>query len=103
MGGADDARVDISLKLPGTPLPMLDIRLSGETDGGGVRMTSSLVTLGTASDPALFRGAITALNGADVAAALVSGRTHLQLRAQLSLTPQSRAATGTVTVAKENA
>ncbi len=103
VGGADDARVDISLTLPGTPLPMLDIRLSGETDDGGVRMTSSLVALGTASDPALFRGVITALNGADVAAALASGQTHLQLRAQLSLMPQSGAATGTVTVTKENA
>jgi len=62
-------------------------------------MTASAVTLGTASDPALYRGTVTGLDGPNVAARLrstVGGQ--VALRTELQIDPGAGTATGTVNV-----
>jgi methionine sulfoxide reductase heme-binding subunit len=100
-GEADEgqAEVYISLTLSGQQLSHVGIRLFGKpVSGGGLKMTSSRVSLGTASDPTLYRGSVTSLNGTDAAAVVGSGSTRAQIVAQLQLDAQTNNATGTVQV-----
>jgi DMSO/TMAO reductase YedYZ heme-binding membrane subunit len=94
-------QVEIQLTLQGTSLSALDIKIVGQPEaGGGLSMTSSDVSLGPPSDPTRYRGAITSLQGTNLAASLSSGSGHsLTLNAQLQLDPSGgTTATGTVSV-----
>jgi hypothetical protein len=96
------AEVYISLTLPGEQLSHLGIRIFGHAlSGGGLQMTSSRVSLGTASDPTLYRGQVSALDGPDVEAAVSNGATGAQIVAQLQLDAQVGSAAGTVQVQPE--
>lgn len=90
-------RVDLKLKLPGQSLRELEIRIDGRPlSGGGVAMTASTVTSGTSSNPALYRGRITGLEGANVAARVRSAQGSLALLARLQIDPRSGTVTGTM-------
>jgi sulfoxide reductase heme-binding subunit YedZ len=97
--GGGRASIQLLLTVAGERLSSLDVLIEGdEIAGGGVNMTSSSVTLGTASDPHLYRGRITALNGTNITAVVsdAAGQTiHLQI--DLQLAPSGQSAQGTVT------
>ena len=57
-------------------------------------MSSSRVTLGTRSMPALYRGRVTGLEGTNVAARVTSAQGSLSLVVQLQIDPRSGAVTG---------
>ncbi len=83
------------LIVSGQALGALDIRLVGQpASGGGVAMSSSRVTLGTRSAPALYRGRVTGLEGTNIAARVRSPLGSLGLAAQLQIDPHSGAVTG---------
>ena len=70
--------VHISLTVASAQLGRLDVRIYGEPiAGGGVQMTSSSVSTGSAADPARYTGAITGLSGTNISARVSSsgGRT----------------------------
>ena len=101
LGGAV-AGVDISLSLLGERLNQLAVHLRGQAiPGGGLQMTSSDVTLGTASNPVTYRGRVTALQGTDIAARVTdpAGQT-LNLVARLSIDQASGSASGSVSVTR---
>lgn len=92
--------VDISLSWSGQRLSALAIRLRGRAlDGGGLEMSSSEVLLGTSANSRAYRGAVTALQGTNIAARVRarSGQV-LNLVAELQIDPGSGSASGTVTV-----
>ncbi|HEY5429982.1 MAG TPA: ferric reductase-like transmembrane domain-containing protein [Solirubrobacteraceae bacterium] len=90
--------VDLRLARAGQSLSALDIRIQGQPlGGGGVAMTSSVVTLGTPSDPTLYRGVVTGLNGGSIDAHVQTSHDALSLQAQLHIDPNAGAVTGTVT------
>jgi Ferric reductase like transmembrane component len=92
------AVVDISLALEGQRLSALRIRIVGEPiQAGGVQMTSSRVTLGTASTPDRYRGRVIALQGTNVEAEVRgAGGATVRLLAELQLDQGSGGVTGTV-------
>ena len=60
-------------------------------------MTSSAVTMGTASDPSLYRGAVNQLAGTSIAATVRDSSGHsLHLSLALQIDPGANSATGTV-------
>jgi C4-type Zn-finger protein len=60
-------------------------------------MTSSDVTLGTASNPSEYRGRVTSLNGANIAAQVArSDGGTVRLIVQLDIDPNTGQASGTV-------
>ena len=61
-------------------------------------MSSSRVALGTAANPDLYTGVITALNGTNVEAQVASGARRLNVIAQLQIDPAGGTASGNVTV-----
>ncbi len=88
-------QVELKLTLPHQPLSALDIRIAGQPlSGGGVAMSSSSVTLGTSSNPGLYRGRLTGLEGTNVAARVKGSQGALSLVAQLQIDPRSGAVTG---------
>jgi hypothetical protein len=95
--------VHIALTVAGRRLSNLDVRLYGEPlSGGGVQMTSSAVSLGTASKPTLFSGTITGLNGTDISARVSSADGHtLTLGIALQIDNGTGAASGNVQVTPE--
>ncbi len=90
--------VNISLTVAGQRLSRLVIELHGPpVDGGGIQMTSSAVTLGTASDPTLYRGTVTALEGTNITASVRNPGGHLlNLAVSLQIDPSSGSAIGSV-------
>lgn len=106
-GQASDglAIVEVSTTVAGEPLNTLHIRIVGQPlEGGGVQMTSSRVTLGSAGHPGEYRGAITALQGNDLAAQLRSSSgSVLRLLGQLQIDPASGAVNGMIQVAPAGA
>ena len=65
--------VNISLAIQSTALSTLALQIVGEQQaGGGVRMTSSTVSLGTTAQPQRFTGSITSLEGTTITARVVS-------------------------------
>lgn len=92
--------VDISLTMRGHELSRLGIRIEGSPiAGGGVQMSASRVTLGTASNPDRYLGSVTALQGTEVAAAVTDQRgTRLSVMANLQIAPGPGTVAGTVTV-----
>ena len=97
---AGQAVVDITVSASGQKLSRLHIQIVGQPlEGGGVQMSSGAVTLGTNSNPAEYRGAITALEGTSVAATVRdSGGGAIRLIAQLQIDPASGSVAGTVSV-----
>jgi hypothetical protein len=99
-GRVDQAagNVDISLSIAGQQLSHLAIHLRGQPiEGGGIEMTSSDVTLGTASNPSEYRGRVTSLNGANIAAHVArSDGGTVRLIVQLDIDPNTGQASGTV-------
>jgi hypothetical protein len=93
-------RVDIALAVANSSLGTLHVRIDGTpVAGGGVQMTASTVSIGTSSSPALFSGAVTALDGTQIGARVTSGDGHsLTLTVALNLDPASGTATGTLQV-----
>jgi sulfoxide reductase heme-binding subunit YedZ len=93
------AQIELPLTVSGQGLSKLDIVIIGQPEpGGGVQMTDSRVTLGTASDPTRYRGRIVGLEGTDIAARLSGPGYALRLNARLQIDQGSNSATGTVTV-----
>jgi Ferric reductase like transmembrane component len=99
------AIVEVSTTVAGEPLNTLHIRIVGQPlEGGGVQMTSSRVTLGSASHSREYRGVITALQGTDLAAELRSSSgSVVRLLAQLQIDLASGTVSGTVQVAPAGA
>jgi sulfoxide reductase heme-binding subunit YedZ len=93
--------VDISLAAAGQNLSATDIRIIGQPlRGGGVAMTTSRVTLGTASDPTLYRGRVTALTGTNIEARVKNARgAVITLLARLQINPSTGTASGTLSAA----
>jgi hypothetical protein len=92
--------VDLSLAVANPTLGTVHVRIEGNAvAGGGVQMTASSVTIGTSSSPTLFQGAITSLDGSEIAASVTSpdGR-KLQLGLALRVDSAAGSASGTVQV-----
>jgi sulfoxide reductase heme-binding subunit YedZ len=88
-------QVELKLTASGQALSALDIRIDGQPlGGGGVSMTASSVTLGTGSNPTLYQGRITSLEGTNIAARLRGPQGRFSLTAQLQIDPQSGAVSG---------
>jgi sulfoxide reductase heme-binding subunit YedZ len=96
--GAQAASVHILLAVRGQRMSALHILLVGQPlQGGGLSMTSSSVTFGTAAQPHVYRGTVTALNGATIAATVTDGAGHAYaLLAQLKIDPTGQTVTGTL-------
>lgn len=94
------AIIDLSMTASSQRLDTLDIRIIGQAlEGGGVQMTRSRVTLGSAANPTQYTGSITSLQGTDVTARLrnTSGSV-VGLAARLQLDPSGGSIGGTVRV-----
>ena len=97
--GGDLVSVNIALTAQSAALPDIHVQINGrEAAGGGVDMTQSSVSAGTAGDPQRFTGAITALQGTDIAAQVRSSTQALTLQLTLRIDPSSGAVTGTAQV-----
>ena len=92
--------VDVALAVPGHELGKLDIRIEGPPiGGGGVQMSTSRVTLGSASTPDRYDGHVTALQGTNIAATVGNrAGSRLSVVARLRIAPGRGTATGTVNV-----
>ena len=92
--------VDIALTVANPSLGTLHVRIDGTpVAGGGVQMTASTVSIGTSSNPALFSGAVTSLEGTQIGARVSSGDGHtLMITVALELDAARGSATGTVQV-----
>jgi hypothetical protein len=90
--------VNMSLDVLGQKLNRLAIDLEGPpSGGGGVRMTSSSVSLGTASDPTIYRGLVSRLHGTSVNATVRDSSGHaLNLAVVLQIDTGTGSASGTV-------
>lgn len=67
------AVVRMTLTLERGPLRRMGIQLAGQAAaGGGISLTSGEVTLGTDSTPAVYRGAVSSLNGGRMGAHLTA-------------------------------
>jgi hypothetical protein len=98
--GAESARVDIAATVQGMSRPArLDVRIAGRPlFGGGLQMTSSVVSLGTTEQPTLYAGRIVMLRGARILARLHRpGSRSLSLALALRLPTDSSQVTGTAT------
>jgi sulfoxide reductase heme-binding subunit YedZ len=96
--GGGLATVDISLSLAGQPLGKLAIQLRGQAiQGGGIAMSSSVVTLGTQSSPGRYRGQVTSLRGTNVSARVTDPAGHnVSLACRLTLDQSTGAVSATV-------
>jgi hypothetical protein len=90
--------VNIGLNVSGQTLSKLAVHLQGEPiQGGGIQMSSSSVTLGPASNPTLYRGTVTALDGTNVNAVVRDPQGHtLNLAMGLQIDPNTGSAGGTL-------
>jgi sulfoxide reductase heme-binding subunit YedZ len=99
LGGGGQATIILRLHIAGERLSRLAVLLRGEAiEDGGVSMTASSVTLGTAAQPVLYRGSIDSLDGGDIQASVTGpgGRT-IDLAIDLELAGGATSAAGTVT------
>jgi methionine sulfoxide reductase heme-binding subunit len=94
------AVVNLTLTVNGQALSNLDFQIIGQpAEGGGVAMTSSRVTLGTASNPHMYTGVITALQGTALGASVRDSAGHrLRIAAQLQLSSSSNTVSGATTI-----
>jgi hypothetical protein len=89
--------VDINGKTTGGAEGVLWIRLQGiPVDGGGVSMTASGASYGTAANPEAYVGKIVALAGTRIALSLNGQSSRLSLVADLQVDSTTGTATGTV-------
>ncbi len=90
--------VDITLSVANATLPVLRLEIVGNSvSGGGVQMTSSSASIGTAANPTRFSGVITSLNGTDIAARVSSpDGGALALAVALQINPSTGSALGTL-------
>jgi hypothetical protein len=90
--------VTISLAVANATLPVLRLQIIGEAvAGGGVQMTSSTASIGSAANPVRFTGAITALNGTEIGARVSSADgSALDLALALQINPSGGSAVGTL-------
>jgi hypothetical protein len=88
------AVVEIALTVENARLPVAHVEITGEQQGGGVQMTSSAVTIGTARDSGEFSGEVSSLDGTDIDADVSSGSQTLKLVMALQL--RSGAVSGTL-------
>ena len=94
-GGRDQSTSSMSRRYLDARNPTLG-RAAGN---GGVDMTTSRVELGTSSEPAMYRGQVTSLDGSKIGALVSdSSGTQLMLNAQLQIDPRNEATAGTLTV-----
>jgi hypothetical protein len=93
----------LALSVSNAHLGSLDVRIYGEPlAGGGVQMTSSAVSLGTAARPTLYTGAVTGLDGTNVEARVTSPGGHtLALAIYLQIDGATGATSGSVQVTPE--
>jgi len=93
--------VDLSLAVANPALGKVDVRIDGNAvTGGGVQMTASSVTAGTTASPVLYHGAITSLEGTQIAARVISADGHtLALGLVLRVDSAAGSASGTLQVA----
>ncbi len=97
-GGNGLVDVDIRAAMRGSTPGSLEIQILGQPLGGrGVSMQSSKVSVGPATQPLLYQGQVTALNGSEVVATVSNGQASGRLRAQLTIDPSGRRVHGTVT------
>jgi sulfoxide reductase heme-binding subunit YedZ len=91
--------VDLNMRLDGGGARRLDVRLEGPPSaGGGVQLSSSEVLLGTASQPNLYRGQISQLQGTNIGAQVRRSDGHaLALQIAVNVDQASGAVSGTVT------
>ena len=91
-------RINLRLTLDRSALTVLSIQIEGQAlTGGGVAMTASSVTLGTASSPDVYSGQVTSLAGTSIEASVSGTRGSLRLRARLRIDPSTGGVTGNVT------
>jgi sulfoxide reductase heme-binding subunit YedZ len=90
--------VRIQSTFNGAPTGRLAIELNGEPlDGGGVSLRRSAVTLGSVPDPAIYRGAITSLEGTHIAARVTDANGHqLALEIDLQINSADGSVSGTL-------
>jgi sulfoxide reductase heme-binding subunit YedZ len=93
------ATILLGLRIGSERLNRLTVTIHGQPlDGGGVEMTSGSVALGTASQPAMYRGSIGSLEGTDIQASVSGpGETTIDLAIDLQLAAGGTSAAGTVT------
>lgn len=94
------AEVDIAsaVRASGTPLQLAIQIVGSPLPGGGLRMSSSAVSMGPSSAPDLYTGRIVALQGNQVLARLRrSGASTVALRVDLVIPEDSNNLTGTAT------
>jgi hypothetical protein len=88
------AEVDIAATASDAATTALNIRIYGTPlTGGGLEMSSSAVSLGSASDPTLLQGSVTGLEGSEIRARVSAGE---GVTLALDIVLQLNAANGTV-------
>jgi hypothetical protein len=93
------SEVSIALVVANQALSNITVHIDGKSINGGVQMTASAVTLGPASNPALYHGTVTSLAGTDIGARVVSASGGaLQISLILQIPAATGSATGTVQV-----
>jgi DMSO/TMAO reductase YedYZ heme-binding membrane subunit len=90
--------VNIDLNVSGQSLSKLAVHLQGQPiQGGGIQMSASSVTLGPASNPTLYRGTVTALEGTNISAVVRDPQGHtLNLAMGLQIDSNTGSASGTL-------
>ena len=95
--GADSGSRTVTISGTGQSPVVYQIAITGPAlEDGGVQMTSSQVTFGPTSQPNRYSGAVTALNGTDIRAA-VTDATGAAVRLDMNLTLSGQSASGTLT------
>ena len=91
------AIIDMALRLSGGANGQLRVRIAGAPlGGGGLSMTGSQVVLAATGLPSVYQGRIVNLQGQQFLARVTGSGSTLNLRANLSIDPQSSAVTGTM-------
>jgi ferric reductase like protein len=92
------ANVDMRMGMSGGASGTLDLTITGQPlESGGVAMTQGSVALGPHSDPSLYTGRITGLEGSRIVASAQSGDgSALQLTIDLSIDQATGAVSGSV-------
>jgi hypothetical protein len=91
--------VKIATSFSGPPSGHLDIEIDGQpvAEGGGVSLSSSRVTLGSATAPTIYRGQILAVNGNRLIARVTDGEGQpLLLRVALGIDAGAGTVSGTL-------
>ena len=98
--GSGLSQVILTLTIQGQPLSALNITLAGQpAENGSLQISSSNVTLGPSSNPGLYSGTITQVQGTNISANVAGADgTTLSVNTVLQVNPGNTVA-GTVAVA----